>query len=65
MIELKANEKMDLEEHYPQNTKSHCIIRIEFRSNCTIFSVEFGLVRSDLALVILKTRTCLLTLSFF
>ena len=26
MIELKANEKMDLEEHYPQNSKSHCIV---------------------------------------
>ena len=26
VIKLKANEKMDLEEHYPQNSKSHCII---------------------------------------
>ena len=26
VIELKANEKMDFEEHYPQNSKSHCII---------------------------------------
>ena len=26
VIELKANEKMDIEEHYPLNRKSHCII---------------------------------------
>ena len=26
VIESKTNEKMDSEEHYPQNSKSHCII---------------------------------------
>ena len=28
VIKLKAIEKMHLEEHYPQNSKSHCIISL-------------------------------------
>ena len=41
MIELKANEKMDIEVHYPQTANHIALFRIEFRSHCTIFSVEF------------------------
>ena len=50
VIELKAIEKMDIEEHTAL-------------FQCRISAVR--LVRSDLSLVIFKTRTCLLALSFF
>ena len=64
MIELKLNEKMEPVEHYPQNSKSHCItsycnqITLHY-FQCPIFALR--LVRSDLSLAILKARTPLLT----
>ena len=67
VVELKANEKMDIEEHYPQNSKSHCTIAYLIQITLHYFQCRISalrLVRSDLYLVILKTRTCLLTLSF-
>ena len=62
------NEKMDLEEHNPQNTISHCIF-----SNETQFTLHFFQcivsaipeIRADLFLAISKTGMCLLTSSFF
>ena len=62
MIGSETNEKMNPEEYYPPSINSDCLL-YNFRSHCTIFSVEFlsyDLVRTDLYLAILKTRTCLL-----
>ena len=41
VIKWETSGKMDLEGHYPQNTISHCIIRMKLRSHCTFFRVEF------------------------
>ena len=62
VIGSKTKEKMDPEQYYPPSINSDCILSY-FRSQCTIFSVEClpcDLVRTDLSLAILKTRTCLL-----
>ena len=67
VIELKPNEKMNPEEHYPQNSESHCIISYWIQITLHYFQCRsFALrsVQSDLSLVILKTRTCLLTYQF-
>ena len=63
MIRSEANEKMDLEGHYPQNTISHCIISNEtqitlhFRQGQTSDLPE---IRANLLLGISKTGMCLL-----
>ena len=59
---------MDLEGHYPQNTISHCIIRMKLRSHCTFFQGQISAmpeIRADLFLAISMTGMCLLTLSVF
>ena len=68
MIRSETNEKIDLEGHYPQNTISHCIFRVELRSHCNFFQGRTSAlpeIRDDLFLAISKTGMCLLTLSFF
>ena len=60
--------KMDLEGHYPQNTISHCIIRMKLRSHCTFFQGRISAmpeIRADLLLAVSKTGMCLLKLSVF
>ena len=67
MIRSESNEKMDLEEHYPQNTISHCIISNETRTTLHFFQGRISAmpdIRTDLFLAISKTGICLLTLSF-
>ena len=41
VIESQTNERMDPKEHYPQTANRIALLPIEFRSHCTIFSVEF------------------------
>ena len=68
MIKLKTNEKMDPEEHYPRNSKSHCINSHLIQTTLHYFLCRISalrLVRSDLSLAIFKTRTRLLSWSFF
>ena len=57
VIELKTNEKMNPEEHYPQNSKPHSIISYSIKITlhyfqCRISALRF--FRSDLSLAILK-----------
>ena len=62
------NEKMDLEEHYPQNTISHCIISNETQITLHFYQGQISAmpgIRADLFLAISKTGMCLLTSSFF
>ena len=50
-----------------KNSKSHCIISYSIQITLHYFQCRISalrLVRSDLSLVILKTRTCLLSLPF-
>ena len=59
---------MDLEEHYPQNTISHCIISNETQITLHFFQVRISAmpeIRAGLFLAISKTGMCLFTLSFF
>ena len=56
---------MDLEEHYPQNTISHCIILNELQITLCFFQGRISAmpeIRTDLFLAISKTGMCLLTL---
>ena len=57
---------MDLEGHYPQNTISHCIIRMKlilhfFQGRISAMPE----IRADLLLAVSKTGMCLLPLSVF
>ena len=68
MIRLETIEKMDLEEHYPQNTSSHCIISNETQITLHFFQGRIYAmpeIRAVLLLAIFKTGMCLLTSSFF
>ena len=68
MIRSEANEKRDLEGHYPQNTISHCIISNETQITLHFFQGRISAVpeiRTVLFLAISKTGMCLLTLYFF
>ena len=68
MIRSETNDKMDLEEHYPQNTISHCIISNETQFTLHFFQGHFSAIqeiRADLSLAKSKTGMCLLTSSFF
>ena len=68
VIKSEANEKMDLEGHYPQNTISHCIISNETWITLHFFQgqiVAMTELRANLFLAISKTGKCLLTSSFF
>ena len=68
MIGSETNEKMDLEEQYPQNTISHCIISNETQFTLHFFQGRISAmpeIRADLFLAISKTGMCLLTSLFF
>ena len=68
MIRSETNEKVGLEEHYPQNTISHCIISNETQSTLHFLQgqiVAMPEIRADLFLAISKTGMCLLTSHFF
>ena len=41
VIRSEMNEKIDLEEYYPQNTVSHCIISNETQISLHFFQIEF------------------------
>ena len=64
----ETKKKMDLEEHYPQNTISHCIILNETQITLHFFQGQTSaipVIQADLFLAIFKTGMSLLTLSFF
>ena len=59
---------MDLEEHYPQNTISHCIISNETQITLHFFQGQISAmpeIRAGLFLAISKTGMCFLTSAVF
>ena len=70
VIRSEMNEKMDLEEHYPQNTISHCIISNETQITSHFFLSRISAMPEKTTglffnLAISKTATSLLTSSCF
>ena len=68
MIRSETNEKMNLEEHSPHNTISHCIISNETQITLHFFQGRIPAmpdIRANLFLAISKTGMRLLTSSFF
>ena len=67
MIRSETNEKIDLEENYPQNTISHCIVSNETQITLHFFQGRISAIpaiRADVFLAVFKNGMCLLTLSF-